>query len=428
MFRVRGGAALRGTLRVFGAKNSALKLMAAAVMTSDEVVLTNVPRIADVPAMVDLLVGIGCSVTSDDGRVAIRAAAPHWAPDPQAVRRFRASLATLGPLLARCGRVRLVLPGGDDIGARGIDLHLRGLAELGADIVEVEGGVEVRADKLRGAPIVLDFPSVGATENIVMAAVLADGLTELDNAAREPEIQDLCRLLNAMGAGIEGIGSATLRIEGVSSLHGVQWATCPDRIETGTWLMAAAMTGGDITLEAVDPEVLRLPLMKLAEAGVELDVGATTIRASAAPGALRPVNFVTLPWPGFPTDLQPQMMVLLTQAHGTSMCTENVFESRYAFVEQLRRTGADVELDGHHALIRGPIRLHGAQLDGLDVRAGMAGILAGLIADGETWVLDSHHVDRGYADVVARLRSLGGDVERMPASATPPRPTQSSRA
>ena len=416
-FVVHGGAALRGTVRLSGAKNSALKLMAAGLLSDEPVELSAVPRIADVPVMADVLRGLGARVDLDVEAETCRVHAidePASDAPADAVTRIRASISCLGPLVGRTRRARLPLPGGDRIGARTIDLHLRGLRAMGAEVTERPGGVEVVAPDLHGASITLDFPSVGATENLLMAAVLARGTTHLDNAAREPEIQDLCRMLVAMGAHIEGIGSPTLHIEGVEALRGVSWQTCPDRIEAGTYAVAAALTGGHVRIERVRPADLTLPLLKLRAAGVEVveEPDALEVRA----GELGAVDVVTLPYPGFPTDLQPQLMVLLSQAAGTSRCTENVFESRFSFVHELVRMGADVVVDGHHAMIRGPAPLHGAELTGLDVRAGAAGTLAGLVAAGRTVVRDVHHVDRGYADFVPRLVALGADVVRVAAA------------
>ena len=415
-FRVRGGNPLIGTVRLSGAKNSALKLMAAALLTEERVDLAEVPAIADVPVMADILRGLGASVELDldHGRCVLTAQEVTWHAPADAVARIRASLSTLGPLVARTGRARLALPGGDRIGARSIDLHLRGLTAMGASVSEEGGEVEVRAQELHGALITLDFPSVGATENLIMAATLAEGTTVIENAAREPEIQDLCRMLTAMGARIDGIGAPTVEIEGVDRLRGVTWATCPDRIEAGTYAMMAAATGGDVVVERVRPSDLTLPLIKLRAAGVLVEEGADSLRVKS--DGLEAVDVVTLPYPGFPTDLQPQLMVLLSQAHGTSRCTENVFESRFSFVRELCRMGADVEVDGHHALIRGPSQLHGATLAGLDVRAGAAGVMAGLVAQGETTVRDVHHIDRGYAHFVPRLCALGADLERIDAA------------
>lgn len=414
---VRGGAPLEGTVRIPGAKNSALKLMAASLLAPGRTILTNVPAIADVPVMAEVLRGLGAEVMLDDGTcVILWEEEPSWHAPPGAVSRIRASVSTLGPLVARVGRARLALPGGDEIGARRIDMHLSGLEAMGATVVSRGAEVEVVADHLHGAQVTLDFPSVGATENLVMAAVLADGRTVIDNAAREPEIQDLCRMLEAMGARIDGIGDATLRIDGVDELAPTTWRTCPDRIEASTWAAAAAVTGGEVVIEPVRREDLTMPLLKLEAAGARIDEEEEG-RLRVKGGPLTATNVVTLPYPGFPTDMQAQMMVVLSQAEGTSMCTENVFESRFAFVDELTRMGAEIEIDGHHALIRGPRLLHGATVRALDVRAGIAAVIAGLVAEGTTVVTDVHHVDRGYAAVVERLRALGADVERRPGDA-----------
>lgn len=418
LFVVRGGNPLRGQVTLSGAKNSALKLMAASLLCEGTVELSAVPRITDVPVMADVLEGLGVEVTLDPEAETARLVVteePKWHAPADAVSRIRASIACLGPLVGRTGRARLAMPGGDRIGARAIDLHLRGLIAMGATVHEHPGEVEVVAPDLHGAILTLDFPSVGATENLIMAGVRAQGTTVIENAAREPEIQDLCRMLVAMGARIDGIGSPTVEIEGVDQLGSVTWETCPDRIEAGTYAMAAAVTGGDVVIERVTPTDLTLPLIKLRSAGVIVEEGADTLRIKA--DGLEPVDVVTLPYPGFPTDLQPQMMVLLSQAGGTSRCTENVFESRFSFVRELARMGADIDVDGHHAWIRGPSRLHGTTLAGLDVRAGAAGTMAGLVATGETVIRDVHHVDRGYADLIPRLQQLGADVERVPADA-----------
>ncbi len=420
VFRVRGGNALHGTVTLSGAKNSALKLMAASLLTAEPVELTSVPAIADVPVMADVLTGLGVQVELDleEGRCRLQATSPSAHAPADAVSRIRASIACLGPLAGRLGRARLALPGGDRIGARAIDMHLRGLEAMGAQVVASDEEVTVQAPsgRLNGARITLDFPSVGATENLLMAGVLADGETVIDNAAREPEIQDLARMLIAMGARVHGIGSPTLEIDGVHQLRGVRWRTCPDRIEAGTYAMAAAVTGGDLVISNVRPGELTLPLMKLRAAGVVIDEHEDALRVRA--DGLTAVDVVTLPYPGFPTDLQPQMMVLLSQAVGDARCTENVFESRFSFVDELRRMGAEIEITGHHAVIYGPTRLHGTTLSGLDVRAGAAGVMAGLVAEGETIVRDVHHIDRGYAHLVPRLRSLGADIERLGAAVT----------
>lgn len=413
VFVVRRSPPLQGVVSIPGAKNSVLKLMAAAILAEGETVLSNVPHIADVPVMLEILEGLGAT-TELDGEVAVirfdeepRSEAPE-----DAVGKIRASISCLGPIVGRTRRCRIALPGGDKIGKRGIEMHLDGLRAMGATVEEFDGGVEVRASDLHGAQITFDFPSVGATENVLMAAVLADGLTIIDNAAREPEIQDLCNMLVEMGADIQGIGEPRLEIRGVERLRAVSWRTCPDRIEAGTWAAMAAVTKGDLLLEGVRPADLTLPLIKLRAAGAIVEEGADSLRVKATD--LEPVNFVTLPYPGFPTDLQPQLTVLLTQAEGTSICTENVFESRFSFIDELRKMNADIELDGHHAVIRGVSPLRGAVLSGLDVRAGVAGVMAGLVADGQTVIRDPHHIDRGYADFVSRLRAIGGEIDRLP--------------
>jgi UDP-N-acetylglucosamine 1-carboxyvinyltransferase len=416
VFRVRGGTPLQGTVRLSGAKNSVLKLMAASLLADGPVELESVPDITDVPVMAAVLAGLGVKVEHDVAgeRCRLEVVDPTSVQPPRdAVARIRASIACLGPLIARRGAARLALPGGDRIGVRSIDLHLAGLAAMGADVEHGADGIVVVAPRLHGARITLDFPSVGATENLVMAATLADGCTTIDNAAREPEIADLCRMLVAMGADIVGIGTPTVTVRGVERLSGVHWETCPDRIEAGTYLIAAALTGGRVRVERVRAGDLTLPLRKLRDVGATVEVEDDAVIVTGPQGPLRPVDVVTLPYPGFPTDLQPQMMVLLTQADGLSRCTENVFESRFSFVDQLRLMAADIEVDGHHAMLSGPSPLHGAVLGGLDVRAGAAGVLAGLVASGETLVRDVHHVDRGYALFVERLQSLGADVERI---------------
>ncbi len=417
--RVRGGGPLDGVVRLAGAKNSVLKLMAASLLADGPVELSAVPDITDVPVMGAVLGGLGVAVAVDAAAGTCRLEVVddrEVRPPRDAVTRIRASVSCLGPLVARRGAAELALPGGDRIGARSIELHLAGLEAMGATIERSEDAVAVRAQRLRGARITLDFPSVGATENLIMAATLAEGRTVIDNAAREPEIADLCRMLVAMGAHISGIGSPTVIIDGVERLSGVPWTTCPDRIEAGTYLIAAALTGGSVRVERVRAEDLTLPLRKLADVGADVDIEPDAVTVTRRSGPLLPVDVVTLPFPGFPTDLQPQMMVLLSQAEGLSRCTENVFESRFSFVDELRAMGADIDVDGHHAMLSGPSRLTGATLSGLDVRAGAAGVLAGLVARGTTVVRDVHHIDRGYAHFVERLRALGADVDRIAAS------------
>jgi UDP-N-acetylglucosamine 1-carboxyvinyltransferase len=407
---------LAGTVAVGGAKNSALKLMAAALLAPGTSVIHNVPDILDVDVMGQLLERLGCGVRIEHpaGRVAIEVPEDlsHEAPY-ELVRRLRASIAVLGPLVTRTGRASVALPGGDAIGSRGLDMHMAGLRDLGARVHVEHGQVVAEVpDKLRGAALWLDFPSVGATENLVMAAVLAEGVTVLDNAAREPEIADLCRMLVEMGAHIDGIGSSTLTIEGTDRLNPVEHTTVPDRIVAGTWAFAPAIAGGRVRVEGGVSDHLELVLDKLEEAGavVESDDRGFSV---AVDRRLHAFDVVTLPYPGFPTDLQPFAMALAAVSEGTAMITENVFESRFMFAQELARLGADLRTDGHHAVVRGVPLLSGAPVVAHDIRAGAALVLAGLAADGTTTVADSHHVDRGYPAFAETLTAVGADVVRI---------------
>ncbi len=409
---VAGGARLSGEVAVTGAKNSVLKLMAAVLLAPGTSRLTAVPAIFDVPVMAQLLERLGCDVTLEPGAVSIGVPelVGHEA-DYDLVRRIRGSIAVLGPLLARCGEVKVALPGGDAIGSRPLDMHLDGLKKLGAHVEIEHGYVVARARTLRGTSIWLDFPSVGATETLAMAAVLAQGTTTIDNAAREPEIVDLCTMLVQMGAQIDGVGTSTLTIDGVDGLRPVEHETVPDRIVAGTWAIGAVMTRGDVTVLGGRAEHLGTPLDKLVQAGAQVDVleGGFRVRMEGRPKA---VDLVTLPYPGFPTDLQPMFLALGAVAEGTAMATENVFESRWMYLDELRRLGADVRTDGHHAVVRGRERLSGAPVRAHDIRAGAGLVLAGLVADGITELSDVHHIDRGYEGFVPSLVSLGADVRR----------------
>jgi UDP-N-acetylglucosamine 1-carboxyvinyltransferase len=416
-FRVRGGARLQGSVAVTGAKNSALKLMAAAVLASGETVLDQVPDILDVGYMAGVLEHLGCRVTRIGTRVHVevphRDGLDHRAPYGL-VRRLRASIAVLGPLVGRLGAAEVALPGGDNIGSRGLNMHLAGLERLGAQIEVEHGNVVARAPRgLRGATVWLDFPSVGATENLLMAAVLADGETVIDNAAREPEIVDLCVLLTAMGARIDGAGTSTVVVAGVDGLTPTQHTVVPDRIVAGTWAVAAAMTAGDVEITQCRPEHLEIVLDKLSWAGARLRAVPGGMRVTM-PDRPRAFDVVTLPYPGFPTDLQPMVVALNAIAEGTAMVTENVFEARFMFVNELARLGAEVRTDGHHAAVRGKPQLSGAPVVATDIRAGAGLVLAGLVAEGETLVSAVHHIDRGYPDFVPQLVSLGADVTREP--------------
>jgi UDP-N-acetylglucosamine 1-carboxyvinyltransferase len=412
-FLVSGGARLSGEVAVTGAKNSVLKLMAAALLAEGTTVLTNSPDIADVPLMAEVLRGLGASVELDGDEVRIDSPAmPSFHADFDAVKQFRASVCVLGPLMARCRRAIVALPGGDAIGSRPLDMHQAGLRAMGAESAIEHGCVVASAQALTGAPIALEFPSVGATENILMAAVLADGVTTVDNAAREPEIIDLCEMLTQMGAQIDGAGTSTLTVTGVRELHPTTHRVVGDRIVGATWGIAAAMTRGDVTVRGVDPDHLALVLNKLADAGAKVDRydDGFRVRQEARPVA---INVSTLPYPGFPTDLQPMMIALAAVADGMSVVTENVFEARFRFVEEMVRLGADARTDGHHAVIRGVERLSSAPAWSSDIRAGAGLVLAGLVADGVTEVHDIEHIDRGYPDFLAQLRSLGGKIERV---------------
>jgi UDP-N-acetylglucosamine 1-carboxyvinyltransferase len=414
-FAVRGGARLVGSVDVVGAKNSVLKLMAAALLAEGTTTITNCPEILDVPLMADVLRSLGCAVTVDHDTVTIDVPAePGAQADYRSVSKLRASVCVLGPLVARCRRAVVPLPGGDAIGSRPLDMHQAGLRKLGARTEIEHGRVVAEAADLHGAQIWLDFPSVGATENILMAAVLAEGTTVIDNAAREPEIVDLCTMLQQMGAKIDGVGSSTLTVHGVTALQPTEHRVIGDRIVGATWAFAAAMTRGTVTVRGVDPHHLDLVLDKLRTAGADVTVGLEEFTVAMA-GRPQAVDFVTLPYPGFATDLQPMAIALAAVAEGTSMITENVFEARFRFVDEMMRLGADARTDGHHAVVRGVERLSSAPVWASDIRAGAGLVLAGLCADGVKEVWDVTHIDRGYPRFVENLRALGADVARVAA-------------
>lgn len=412
-FVVTGGNRLSGEVAVSGAKNSVLKLMAASLLAEGTTTLSNCPDILDVPLMAEVLRGLGATVELAGDVVRITSPdEPKYDADFAAVRQFRASVCVLGPLVGRCRRARVALPGGDAIGSRPLDMHQSGLRQLGADCNIEHGCVVAEASSLHGAEIQLEFPSVGATENILMAAVLAQGVTTIHNAAREPDIVDLCTMLVEMGAQISGAGSPTLTIVGVPKLHPTDHRVIGDRIVAATWGIAAAMTRGDISVTGVDPGHLQLVLHKLH------DVGATVTQSDNGFRVVqyeRPkaVNVATLPFPGFPTDLQPMAIGLASISDGTSMITENVFEARFRFVEEMIRLGADARTDGHHAVVRGIPQLSSAPVWSSDIRAGAGLVLAGLVADGDTEVHDVFHIDRGYPLFVENLTALGAEIERV---------------
>src|SRR3989449_1900928 len=409
---VTGGRPLSGSVKVGGAKNSALKLMAAALLAEGTTVIENVPRIVDCLTMGEVLEHLGAGVQWEGSTLTIDTSNAAGVETPyELVRKMRAFIIVLGPLLARHGRARVAMPGGCNIGSRKIDLHVRGFERMGVQFSSEHGYLEATAPRLHGAFVTLDFPSVGATENLLMAAVGATGRTVIENAAREPEIQDLAGMLVEMGAKIDGAGSTAIEIEGVDGFEPVRHRTIPDRVEAGTFALAAAITQGDVVLEDARADHLDLVLDKLNDAGAQIEARERSIKLSMPERALA-VDLVTLPYPGFPTDLQPQIMSLLSVARGTSILTENVFESRFMFVDELNRMGADIRTEGHHAVIRGVERLSAAPGRSLDIRARAAMIIAALAAEGTTEIFDLYHVDRGYENFDGRLAALGADVRR----------------
>jgi UDP-N-acetylglucosamine 1-carboxyvinyltransferase len=417
-FRIVGGACLKGEVTVTGAKNSVLKLMAASLLAVGKTTISNVPDIADVDIMADLLTRLGCTVvlnnkSEGDGTVTIDVPAkPTHRADYELVRKMRASINVLGPLVARIGIAEVALPGGDAIGSRGLDFHIKGLESLGAKAHIEHGYVIAEAPNgLTGADIVLDFPSVGATENLMTAAVLAKGVTTIDNAAREPDIVDLCEFLVSMGAKIDGIGSPLITITGVEKLNPTSHRTITDRIIAGTWAFAAAITQGDITIHGARADHMEVMLDKLASAGAIITSTADGVRVKMdhRPKA---IDVATLPYPGFATDLLPFIIGMNAIAEGHAIVTENVFESRFMFVNELARLGAQITVDGHHASIDGIPQLSGAPVEASDIRAGAGLVLAGLVAEGETTVDGAFHVDRGYPNFAEDLRALGAKVTR----------------
>ncbi len=421
--RIRGGNRLRGSISVSGAKNAALPLMAASLLSNETLCLSNLPHLADISTMANLLVqhGVALEMNGDAegghaGRVLSLSAgkiASTLAPY-ELVRQMRASVLVLGPLIARCGEAQVSLPGGCAIGTRPVDLHLKGLAQLGAE-VELEGGyIKACAPKgLAGAHIVFPKISVGATENLLMAASLAKGETVLSNAAREPEVSDLARCLNAMGAKIEGIGSDTLVIEGVSRLGGADYTVVPDRIESGSYAMAAAVAGGRIDLVGARFDLFETVAKTLSEAGVEITQTDAGVRVVREDGPLKGVDVMTEPFPGFPTDLQAQMMVVMSTARGASMITETIFENRFIHVPELCRMGADIHVHGASAIVRGVPKLTGAEVMATDLRASVSLVLAGLAAEGETIINRVYHLDRGYERLDEKLAACGADLARI---------------
>jgi UDP-N-acetylglucosamine 1-carboxyvinyltransferase len=415
---VEGGTRLTGRVKISGAKNSALKLMAASLLGRGETVLTNVPRISDVFTMVEVLERLGAPVSFSGDELRIDTSGEISSEAPyDLVRRMRASINVLGPLLARSGRARVAMPGGCNIGQRQIDIHERGLAQLGVSFTSDHGYLEGVARRLRGRRVLLEFPSRGATENLLTAAVLAEGVTVIENAAREPDIVDLASFLNAMGAEVWGAGTSTIEVRGVAELSSACYQVSADPIEAGTYALAVAATGGAAELIGAVPDDMEMFLEKLHMSGAGWGPTEDGIRVAAA-GRPRAVDFATLPYPGFPTDLQPQMMAYLTSSEGTSIITENVFESRFGHVLELVRMGADIRTEGQHAVVRGVERLQGCPVRSTDLRAGAALLIAALAAEGLTEIHNCHHIERGYEDLVDKLRTLGARARLESARAT----------
>jgi len=405
---------LNGTIKINGAKNAVLPILAATLLASDKCVLEEIPDLRDVAVMGELLTSLGAKVIplqdgcmSVDPSGEIKSEAPY-----ELIQKMRASFFVMGPLLAKNGVARISMPGGCAIGARPIDLHLKGFAALGAEIELGHGFVEAKAEKLVGATIYLDFPSVGATENIMMAATLAEGTTIIENAAEEPEIIDLANFLNKLGANVKGAGTDTIKILGVTELGSTIHAVIPDRIETGTYMIAAAMTRGNLMIENVVPSHLKPIIAKLRECGVDIEEGDDYLRVDGK-NRLDSVDITTLPYPGFPTDLQAQFMSLLTITEGTGIVSETVFENRFMHVSELNRMGANIKIEGHSAVVQGRGNLQGAQVKATDLRAGAALILAGLVADGVTEIGDIYHIDRGYVEIEQKLRDVGANIRRV---------------
>lgn len=409
---ITGGERLQGEVVVSGAKNAALPIICATLMADGESVLKDIPHLRDIYSLKEMLESLGVDVKFAANEMRINPAGLNTFEAPYELgRKLRASYYILGALLPRLGAARCALPGGCQIGNRPIDLHLKGFRALGAEVIMDHGTVEVRADKLHGAKIYLDYPSVGATINILLAATMAEGQTIIENAAREPEIVDLANYLNFAGAQVRGVGTDVIKVEGVEKLHGVEHRVIPDRIEAGTYMIASAMTQGDVYVRNVLNEHLKPLIAKMTEMGAMIEEDIDWIRVYGG-GPLRGVDVKTLPHPGFPTDLQSQMMAFLTQVNGPSLVIETVWENRFMHVDELKRMSADIKLDGRTALIK-PTQLTGAKVTATDLRAGAALILAGLVAQGETEISDIYHIERGYENIEAKLRGLGAKISRI---------------
>ena len=411
---IQGGVPLEGEIRISGAKNAALPILCAALLTEEALVVGNVPHLRDVTTTLELLNQMGMTVSvNDQMRVELIAARLHRLEAPyELVKTMRASILVLGPMLARFGEAKVSLPGGCAIGSRPVDLHIKGLQAMGAEIDIEHGYILARAKRLKGARIFMDLVTVTGTENLMMAAALAEGTTVLENAAREPEVSDLAHCLVAMGANIEGIGSDVITVHGVERLHGASYPVMPDRIETGTFLVAAASTGGRIRLRDTRADILDSVLEKLRDAGASISHDAHSITLEMC-GRVKAVNVRTAPYPAFPTDMQAQFMAMNTVAQGTATVTETIFENRFMHVQELRRLGANIEVEGNTAVVRGMEALQGATVMATDLRASASLILAGLVAEGETTIDRIYHLDRGYEDIEAKLSALGASIRRI---------------
>lgn len=412
---VRGGNELRGEVNISTAKNSVLPIIAGCILSGDKCIIDQAPMLEDVFVISDVLRTVCASIDIDrkNNRIIIDSSdIKDCEPSGELVRRMRGSFLLMGPMISRFGKFKLSLPGGCNIGTRPIDLHLKGFSALGAEVNVGHGYVEAHAKKLIGSKVYLDFPSVGATENIMMAAVMAEGETTIENAAEEPEIEDLGKFLNGMGANVIGAGSGTIRIIGVKSLRGTTHRPIYDRIEAGTFMTAASITRSKIKINGVNEEHLKPIIAKLTEAGVFIKIDGDSMIVDAT-GALKPIDIKTMPYPGFPTDMQSQMAGLLCTIHGTSIVTETIFENRFMHAAEMKRMGANIKIDGRSAVIEGVNKLTGAEVRATDLRAGAALILCGLVAEGETEVTDVYHIDRGYVDIEKKFKGLGADIERV---------------
>lgn len=415
-YLVKNSGPLRGEVTISGAKNSVLPIMAATLLSDEECIISDVPDLRDVDVMCQIMQGLGVKVKSDFDNDVISLNSENITSNEapaELVKRMRASILTMGPMLARLGSVRVALPGGCAIGARPIDLHLKGFEKMGAEIIFGSNYVEAKADRLKGAKIYLDYPSVGATENIMTAAALAEGTTIVENVAEEPEIVDLANYLNKMGAKVKGAGTDTIKIEGVERLHGTKHCVIPDRIETGTFMVAAAITHGDVLIKNVVPDHVRPIIAKMQECGVIVEDTLDGLHIKADEGKLVATDIKTLPYPGFPTDMQSQFMAFLTTVEGRSTVIETVFENRYMHIDELNRMGAGIVIEGRSAVVPGSAKLKGAQVISTDLRAGAAMVLAGLAAEGVTEISEIYHIERGYTAFVEKLKGLGADISRV---------------